>query len=145
MTAVEEKTAGTAEDTAAEESVSQSEAVEEELGDTEPTSEEEAKETVFSELQEDGSSQETPRNLDFLLDVPLEVTVELGRARMLIADLLRLGPGAIVELGKAAGEPLDIFVNDKLMGRGEVVVVNDKFAVRLADIISPAERVKKLA
>lgn len=85
-----------------------------------------------------------PRRLDLLLDVPLNVDVELGRARMTIQDLLALGPGSVIELDKVAGEALDILVNDRLVARGEAVVVNDKFGVRLTDIITPAERIRKL-
>jgi flagellar motor switch protein FliN/FliY len=85
-----------------------------------------------------------PRSVEFLLDVPLQVTVELGRTRMRIADLLRLAKGSIVELDKLAGEPLDVRVNGQLVARGEAVVVNDKFGVRLSDVLSPSERVKSL-
>ena len=84
------------------------------------------------------------RDMDFLLDIPLQVTVELGRVKMLVKDLLRLGQGSIVELEKIAGEPMEILVNSKLVARGEVVVVNEKFGVRLTDIISPAERIRQL-
>jgi flagellar motor switch protein FliN len=90
-----------------------------------------------------GSGQEFP-NLDFIFDIPLEVSVELGRTRMLIKDLLLLGQGSVIELNKMAGEPIEILVNQKLVARGEVVVVNEKFGVRLTDIISPADRVKQL-
>lgn len=83
-------------------------------------------------------------NLDFLLDVPLQVSVNIGNSRMLIKDLLQLGQGSIIELNKIAGEPMDVLVNDRLIARGEVVVVNDKFGVRLTDIISPTERVEQL-
>ena len=83
-------------------------------------------------------------NLDFILDIPLEVTVELGRTKMLISDLLQLGQGSVIELTKLAGEPMEILINQKLIARGEVVMVNEKFGVRLTDIISPAERVKQL-
>ena len=83
-------------------------------------------------------------NLDFVLDIPLEVSVELGRTKMVISDLLQLGQGSVIELSKLAGEPLEILVNQKLVARGEVVVVNEKFGIRLTDIISPAERVKQL-
>jgi len=83
-------------------------------------------------------------NLDFVLDIPLDVSVELGRTKMVISDLLQLGQGSVIELSKLAGEPLEILVNQKLVARGEVVVVNEKFGVRLTDIISPAERVKQL-
>ncbi|MDR1871613.1 MAG: flagellar motor switch protein FliN [Deltaproteobacteria bacterium] len=84
------------------------------------------------------------RPLDFILDIPLEISVELGRTRMIINDLLQLGQGSVIELSKLAGEPLEIFVNGKLVARGEVVVVNDKFGVRVTDIVSPMERVKSL-
>jgi len=84
------------------------------------------------------------RRLDMLLDVPLDVSVELGRNRMTIQDLLSLGPGSIIELDKVAGEPLDILINDRLVARGEAVVVNDKFGVRITDIVSPQERIARL-
>lgn len=84
------------------------------------------------------------KNLDFILDIPLQVTVELGRTKLLVKDVLQLNQGAVVELTKMAGEPLDIFVNSKLVARGEAVVVNDKFGVRLVDIVSPNERVEKI-
>jgi len=81
---------------------------------------------------------------EFILDIPLEVTVELGRARIIVNDLLQLGQGSVIELTKLAGEPMEILVNQKLVARGEVVVVNEKFGVRLTDIISPMERVEQL-
>ncbi len=90
------------------------------------------------------SSVPTSTNLDFILDIPMEVSVELGRAKMLISDLLQLGQGSVIELTKLAGEPLEVLVNQKLIARGEVVVVNEKFGIRLTDIISPTERVKRL-
>jgi flagellar motor switch protein FliN/FliY len=85
------------------------------------------------------------RELDFILDIPLDVSAELGRTRLLINELLQLGQGSVVELNKLAGEPLEIFVNGKLVARGEAVVINEKFGVRLTDIISPIERVKQLS
>ena len=85
------------------------------------------------------------QDLDFILDIPLEVSVELGRSRMIVNDLLQLGQGSVVELAKAAGDPMESFVNGKLFARGEAVVVNEKFGVRLTDIVSPAERVESLA
>ena len=88
-------------------------------------------------LDEDG-------NLDLILDIPLRVTVELGRTRMLVRDLLNLGQGSVIELNKLAGEPMEILVNEKLIARGEAVVVNEKFGVRLTDIISPTERIEQL-
>jgi flagellar motor switch protein FliN/FliY len=84
------------------------------------------------------------REMDFILDIPLEVSVELGRTKMLINDLLQLGQGSVIELSKLAGEPLEILVNRKLVARGEVVVVNEKFGVRLTDVISPMERIRQL-
>ncbi|MCZ7587094.1 MAG: flagellar motor switch protein FliN [Deltaproteobacteria bacterium] len=85
-----------------------------------------------------------PRDLEFLLDVPLRVSVEVGRTKMSIGDLLELGPGSIVELDKLAGEPLDIFINQKLIARGEAVIINEKFGVRLTDVISKIERLENL-
>ncbi len=95
---------------------------------------------------EEDKATETPEraDLEFILDIPLELSVELGKTKMLVNDLLQLGQGSIVELNKLAGEPLEIFINRKLVARGEVVVVNEKFGVRLTDIISPMERVRSL-
>ena len=84
------------------------------------------------------------QNLDFILDIPLKVTVELGRASVVIKDLLQLGQGSVLELNKLAGEALEILVNGKLVAKGEVVVVNEKFGIRLTDIISPVERIETL-
>ena len=84
------------------------------------------------------------QNLDFILDIPLKVTVELGRTEVQIKDLLQLGQGSVLELDKLAGEPLEILVNGKLVAKGEVVVVNEKFGIRLTDIISPIERIETL-
>jgi flagellar motor switch protein FliN/FliY len=84
------------------------------------------------------------RELDFILDIPLDVSAELGRTKLLINELLQLGQGSVIELNKLAGEPLEIYVNGKLVARGEAVVINEKFGVRLTDIISPIERVKQL-
>ena len=84
------------------------------------------------------------QSLDFILDIPLKVTVELGRSKMAIRDILQLAQGSVVELSKFAGEPLEVLVNEKLIARGEVVVVNEKFGVRLTDIISPVERIEQL-
>lgn len=83
-------------------------------------------------------------NLERLLDIPLVLSAQLGNTRMLIKDLLQLGPGSIVELDKLAGEPLEVLVNERLVARGEVVMVNEKFGIRLTDVISPSERVKNL-
>jgi flagellar motor switch protein FliN/FliY len=91
-----------------------------------------------------GSAGEAPRNFDLLLDIPLEVTAEIGRSTLPLRELLQLTPGAVVELAKLAGEPLDVLVNGKLIARGEAVLVNDKFGVRLTDIVSPRERLEGL-
>ncbi len=96
----------------------------------------------FNELKSAGP--QTQRDMDFLIDIPLEVSVELGRTRMMIKDLLQLGQGSVIELNKIAGEPMEILVNSKLVARGEVVVVNEKFGIRLTDIISPTERIQQL-
>lgn len=94
------------------------------------------------ETESDGSQA---KPLDFILDIPLEVTVQLGHTKMAINELLQLGQGSVIELTKLAGEPLEILVNNKLVARGEVVVINEKFGVRVTDIVSPMERVKRLA
>jgi flagellar motor switch protein FliN/FliY len=98
----------------------------------------------FAELGEGTHDHEGSQNLDFLLDIPLEVTVELGRSSMLIHNMLQLTQGSVVELEKTAGEPVEIYVNRKLMGKGEVIVVNDRFGVRITEIISQADRVKNM-
>lgn len=99
----------------------------------------------IDEMQEEIEIQPDRKNLEFIYDIPLQLTVELGRTKLSVKDVLQLKQGAVVELGKAAGELLDVFVNSKLVARGEAVVVNEKFGVRLVDIISPAERVEKMA
>ena len=91
-----------------------------------------------------GAGGARDRNLNLILDIPLRVTVELGRTKMPVSELLNLTQGSVVELSKLAGEPMEVYVNDKLIARGEAVVVNEKFGVRLTDIISPAERVEQL-
>ncbi len=96
------------------------------------------------EVESKVSGSET-KSLDLILDIPLTVTVELGRSKMLINDLLQLGQGSVIELTKLVGEPLEVLVNQKLVARGEVVVVNEKFGVRLTDIVSPMERVQSLS
>lgn len=93
---------------------------------------------------EQGPKRQAGRTLEFILDVSLQVTVEVGRTRMTIQDLLQLGQGSVVELDKLAGEPLDIYINGKAVARGEAVIVNDKFGVRLTDIVSPEDRVEGL-
>ncbi len=101
----------------------------------------------MSETEERTELTQAPqdrKNLEFILDIPLQLTVELGRTKVLVKDILELNQGAVVELGKLAGELLDVYVNSKLVARGEAVVVNEKFGVRLVDIVSPNERVEKL-
>ncbi|MGI5835590.1 MAG: flagellar motor switch protein FliN [Chloroflexota bacterium] len=88
--------------------------------------------------------QKQPNSIDLLLDVPLQISVELGKAVMTIKDVLALGPGSVVELNKMAGEPVDIVVNDKLIARGEVVVVDENFGVRVTDIVTPEKRLHSL-
>ena len=90
------------------------------------------------------ASKEDSVNMEFVLDIPLEITVELGRTKMLINDMLKLGQGSVIELTKLAGESLEILANQKPIARGEVVVVNEKYGVRLTEVISPMERVKRL-
>jgi flagellar motor switch protein FliN/FliY len=97
----------------------------------------------------DTKSKPSPRpdskgNLEFLFDVPLKVSVEVGRALLVIKDLLQMKEGYVIELDKAAGEPLDLYVNSRLIARGEAVLVNDKFGIRLTEVVSPSERLEKL-
>ncbi len=91
-----------------------------------------------------GATTAKDRNLNLILDIPLRVTVELGRTKMPVSELLNLTQGSVIELTKLAGEPMEVLVNDKLIARGEAVVVNEKFGVRLTDIISPSERIEQL-
>jgi flagellar motor switch protein FliN len=84
------------------------------------------------------------RNMDLVLDIPMQVTVQVGAARMLIRELLQLGQGSVIELDKLAGEPMEVLVNNKLVARGEVVVVNEKFGIRLTDVVSTDERIQQL-
>jgi flagellar motor switch protein FliN/FliY len=100
--------------------------------------------TMAEGKEERNDIEELGLNLDFILDIPLLVTVELGRARLPIQDLLKVSEGSVVELSKLTGEPLDVLVNGKLVARGEVVVVNEKFALRLTDIVQPNERLNQL-
>jgi len=92
----------------------------------------------------DGAGQESQYDLDLILDIDLNVSVELGKVKMPVKDLLQLGQGSIVELAKSVGEPLDIYVNNTLIAKGEVVILDEKFGIRVADIINPIERVKSL-
>lgn len=99
----------------------------------------------FGDLHDQGPNEGARDvNLEVILDVPVTLSMEVGRTRIPIRNLLQLNQGSVVELDRAAGEPLDVFVNGTLVAHGEVVVVNEKFGIRLTDVISPAERIKKL-
>lgn len=99
---------------------------------------------VFSEFSDKNRLTDTQNDIDFILDIPVQLTVELGRTKIAIKNLLQLAQGSVVELDGMAGEPMDVLVNGCLIAQGEVVVVNDKFGIRLTDIITPAERIRKL-
>jgi len=99
---------------------------------------------VFKDFSTKGSRNDTPNDIDFILDIPVQLTVELGRTKIAIKNLLQLAQGSVVELDGLAGEPMDVLVNGCLIAQGEVVVVNDKFGIRLTDIITPSERIRKL-
>ena len=100
---------------------------------------------AFDPLTADaGTGMGTDLNLDVILDVPVSLSLEVGRTRIPIRNLLQLNQGSVVELERGAGEPLDVYVNGTLIAQGEVVVVNDRFGVRLTDVVSPAERIKRL-
>jgi flagellar motor switch protein FliN/FliY len=102
-------------------------------------------EELLVENQQTGNSKKFELNLDSLLDIPVEISVEIGRTKMAIGELLSLSKGSIIELNKVAGESVDIYVNGKLLGKGEIVVVNERLGVRIMDIVTPKERVQKLA
>nr|WP_314365799.1 flagellar motor switch protein FliN [uncultured Achromobacter sp.] len=101
-----------------------------------------AAQSVFKPLA--GATSGTGTDIDLIMDVPVQLTVELGRTRLTIKNLLQLGQGSVVELDGLAGEPMDIFVNGYLIAQGEVVVVEDKYGIRLTDIITPSERINRL-
>jgi len=107
-------------------------------------SNESATRAEFNDLQDNGGEGTRDVNLEVILDVPVTLSMEVGRTRIPIRNLLQLNQGSVVELDRAAGEPLDVFVNGTLVAHGEVVVVNEKFGIRLTDVISPAERIKQL-
>jgi flagellar motor switch protein FliN/FliY len=94
---------------------------------------------------EGGTAAGAVKNMEFILDIPMQVSVQLGSSKMIVRDLLQLGQGSVIELDKLAGEPMEVFVNNKLVARGEVVVVNEKFGIRLTDVISPMERIQNLS
>ena len=102
-------------------------------------------EKLVEEVETKPNGNNAELNLDSLLDVPIDISIEIGRTKMTIGELLSLSKGSIVELKKSAGESVDIYVNGKLLGKGEVVVVNERLGVRVAKIVAPIERVQKLA
>ncbi len=116
----------------------------EELKDLlEPTSQ--SSEQIPTEPEINNSPMESePRGLEFLYDVPLQVSVEVGRTKILLRDLLKMGEGYVIELDKVAGEPLDLYVNDHLIARGEAVLVDDKFGIRLTEVVSTSDRIENL-
>jgi flagellar motor switch protein FliN/FliY len=99
---------------------------------------------IFPSFGGDPSKGAIMNDLDIILDIPVQLTVELGRTKLTIKNLLQLAHGSVVELDAMAGEPMNVLVNGTLIAQGEVVVVNDKFGIRLTDIITPAERMRKL-
>ncbi len=99
---------------------------------------------VFNEFVGNNKSNEPTNDIEFILDIPVQLTVELGRTKIAIKNLLQLAQGSVVELDGMAGEPMDVLVNGCIVAQGEVVVVNDKFGIRLTDIITPSERIRKL-
>lgn len=101
-------------------------------------------EAQTEEVQENKATSVDDIKLDVILDVPVTVSMEIGRTKINIRNLLQLNQGSVIELDRFAGEPMDVLVNGTLIAHGEVVVVNDKFGIRLTDVISPSERVKKL-
>lgn len=98
----------------------------------------------FENLEDDAVASDEEINLDVVLDVPVDISMEIGRTKLSIRNLLKLNQGSVIELDRLAGEPMDVLVNGTLIAHGEVVVVNDKFGIRLTDVISPVERIKKL-
>jgi flagellar motor switch protein FliN/FliY len=90
------------------------------------------------------SDHKSGRELNFLYDIPLQISVEVGRSKILLRDLLKMGEGYVIELDKLAGEPLDLYVNSKLIAKGEAVMVGDKFGIRLTDVVSTADRIENL-
>lgn len=100
--------------------------------------------TILNKLAPANAAPATQQDIDLILDIPIQLTVELGRTKIPIRHILQLAQGSVVELDGLAGEPMDVLVNGCLIAQGEVVVVNDKFGIRLTDIITPAERIRKL-
>lgn len=119
-------------------------AMEEQGGDSKSASEAEVQQVEARPLVDSSTSQSGEVNLDVVLDIPVTIAMEIGRTKLSIRNLLQLNQGSIVELDRFAGEPMDVLVNGTLVAHGEVVVVNEKFGIRLTDVISPADRIKNL-
>jgi flagellar motor switch protein FliN len=100
--------------------------------------------SAFQSLSSSNPIANTPHDIELVLDIPVQLTVELGRTKVPIKDILQIAQGSVVELDAVAGDPLDVFINGCLIAQGEVVVVNDKFGIRLTDIVTPSERIRKL-
>lgn len=111
---------------------------------TEPTAAQAQPADIFPSFGSNAGGAGMMNELDMILDIPVQITVELGRTKITIKNLLQLAHGSVVELDAMAGEPMDVMVNGTLIAQGEVVVVNDKFGIRLTDIITPSERMRKL-
>jgi flagellar motor switch protein FliN/FliY len=129
-------------DAGAEENDPWAEALEEQAAAE--TQQQKANPAPVAKLDDDGRKVRSDVDLDMVMDIPVTISMEIGRTRISIRNLLQLSQGSVVELDRLAGEPMDVLVNDTLIAHGEVVVVNDKFGIRLTDVISAAERIKKL-
>ncbi|MFN4238762.1 MAG: flagellar motor switch protein FliN [Vogesella sp.] len=117
---------------------------EQEVAENTAAAEAKSASSLFQDFSGAAQPQGGPQNLDMILDIPVQITVELGRTKIAIRNLLQLAQGSVVELDGLAGEPMDVLVNGCLIAQGEVVVVNDRFGIRLTDIITPAERIRRL-
>lgn len=118
-------------------------AMQEQTG-SETASDREIEKFETQSLKENSAHKQGDVNLDVILDIPITIAMEIGRTRLSIRNLLQLNQGSVIELDRLAGEPMDVLVNGTLVAHGEVVVVNEKFGIRLTDVISPAERIKNL-
>jgi len=119
-------------------------ALDEQAGSVKSAREKISRDGIFKDLSGQAAQKESNQDIEFILDLPVLLTVELGRTKIVIKNLLQLTQGSVVELNGLAGEPMDVLVNGCLIAQGEVVVVNEKFGIRLTDITSPAERIRKL-
>ncbi|QOC21196.1 flagellar motor switch protein FliN [Wenzhouxiangella sp. AB-CW3] len=116
----------------------------EDAAEQQDSRQEEAEKAQFEQIEQEADPADGDVNLDVILDVPVTLAMEVGRTHISIRNLLQLNQGSVVELDRMAGEPLDVYVNGTLVAHGEVVVVNEKFGIRLTDVISPSERIKNL-